>query len=166
MNEPNLDELDEGPPIEEELIDKEEYGHDEEQGEEQADRLRQGLIQALEDKKELAVQHKLIIEAKWIEDERQYWGFRQADIDEEAGDGDEQAPPVDNKTGEKVELAAARIGDMLFPTNDPNWALKPPSRPEDVFGQPVEMDVARKATKTPSSRASTSSQRVRSSVAR
>jgi len=119
---------------------------DVDEGESVDDHFRTGLIQALEAKKEQAVSHKCTIESRWIQDERQYWGLRQFDIDEQA-EGEDEVPPVDNKTGEKVELAAARIGDMLFPTNDPNWQFDPPDHPEDIYGQPVDIETARQAVK-------------------
>ena len=91
-----------------------------------------GLCSHLRKLKDRAVRHKSEVEARWIEDERQYWGFRQAE------EGDDELPPIDNKTQAKVDIIAARIGDMMFPTNDRNWAAKPTPRPTDIDGNPVD----------------------------
>jgi len=92
-----------------------------------------GLCAELKKLKDKAVQHKSEVEQRWIEDERQYWGFRQA-----AEEDSDELPPIDNKTAAKVDITAARIGDMLFPTNDKNWALNPTPRPTDIDGNPVD----------------------------
>ena len=100
------------------------------------------LCAELKKLKDRAVRHKSEVEQRWIEDERQYWGFRQANED----DGDE-LPPIDNKTQAKVDIISARIGDMMFPTNDRNWTAKPTPRPTDIDGNPVDPEHAEWAAK-------------------
>lgn len=117
-----------------------------EEAERQEEQIVSGLLYELEDMKERAVRHKQPIEARWIQDERQYWGLRFADIQDEAEEG-EAAPPVDNKTAEKVEMAAARCGDMLFPTNDHNWDYKPPETAHNMQGEQVDAERAKRAVK-------------------
>lgn len=102
-----------------------------------------GLVESLASKKERAVRHKREVEERWIEDERQYWGFRQPIRVEE--DEDEEAPPIDNITQAKVDIAAARIQDMLFPTNDKNWSLKATPEPTDIDGNPIDPEQAEQA---------------------
>lgn len=97
------------------------------------------IVQSLKAKKDKAVRHKAEIEQRWMQDERQYWGFR---LPEE---GEDECPPVDNKTQQKVDTAAARLGDMLFPTNDRNWALKNTPHPTDIDGVEIPNDMAEAA---------------------
>lgn len=123
------------------MMDDEDIMFDQEEEEYQEDQGLRALIGELEERKDRAVRHKIPIEQKWIEDERQYWGLRVQSSDDE--DDVLADMPVDNKSAEKVELAAARIGDMLFPTNEPNWALKPPKKPLDLDGQPIDPDQAK-----------------------
>lgn len=92
-----------------------------------------GLGSELRKLKDKAVRHKSEVESRWIEDERQYWGFRQSNEDDDA-----ELPPIDNKTQAKVDIIAARIGDMMFPTNDRNWSVKATPRPTDIDGNAVD----------------------------
>lgn len=98
-----------------------------------------GLVADIARKKDKAVRHKAEVEQRWIEDERQYWGFRVAEGDED------EAPPVDNKTQAKVDTIAARLGDMLFPTNDRNWSITNTPEPTDIDGNIIPPDMAREA---------------------
>jgi len=91
----------------------------------------------LEEKKDGCVAHKTPIETRMLLDEAQYWGVTyggNTKADTAAGLGDRAVlrggTPVDNKTRSKTRVASARIGDMLFPTNSPNWSLKPSPEPE------------------------------------
>ena len=100
------------------------------------------LAQKLTIKKEKAVDHKRAAESRWIEDERQYWGIRSKRNDE---DSDSDRPPIDNITRSKTDIAASRIGDMLFPTNDKNFALTASPEPLDIDGNPIDAAQAEKA---------------------
>ena len=83
-----------------------------------------------------AIADKTPIENRMLADEAQYWGAGHSVYDEK----DDLAGPntratsrsgtVDNKTRSKTRIASARIGDMLFPTNSPNWALRPTPYPD------------------------------------
>jgi len=91
----------------------------------------------LEARKDECVTHKTIIETRMLLDEAQYWGSRggtTTKTDTVAGLGNNRGAsdgsPKDNKTRSKTRIASARIGDMLFPTNSPNWGLRPTPDPE------------------------------------
>jgi hypothetical protein len=94
------------------------------------------LGQSLEEKKRRAIQYKTHIEARMLIDEAQYWGRNsQPATKEDKVAGKDSAmfasgAPSDNKTRSKTRIAAARIGDMLFPTNAPNWGMRPTPNPE------------------------------------
>lgn len=104
------------------------------------------LGQSLASKKDICVDAKSDIEARWMRDERQYWGVNWN------GDGDNRSAGkvedindyqfTDKKTFQKTRTIAARIGDMLFPTNDKNWAISPTPNPTDMEGNPLPDDVA------------------------
>lgn len=123
---------------------EDDYAHEEDPGHQGQDSAMAALANELESKKESAIRSKLPIERRWLEDERQYWGIRVFVQDDES-DSMSEAPPIDNKTAEKVELAAARVGDMLFPTNDPNWALNASPHPTDIDGQEIDARTANAA---------------------
>ena len=89
----------------------------------------------LEAQKRKAVAHKTQIEFRMQLDNDQYWGMTggpttKADVAAGYGGHRRGGTPIDNKTRSMTRIAAARIGDMLFPTNSPNWALRPTPYPE------------------------------------
>jgi len=90
----------------------------------------------LEARKRKAVQHKTQIEFRMQQDNDQYWGLSggpttKADVAAGySGGGRSSGVPIDNKTRSMTRIASARIGDMLFPTNSPNWALRPTPDPD------------------------------------
>ena len=87
-----------------------------------------------------AIADKTPIETRMLHDEAQYWGAVNHGYDPKdnaAGvganvvtSGRGATGTTDNKTRSKTRIAAARIGDMLFPTNSPNWALRPTPYPD------------------------------------
>ena len=108
---------------------------DDERSQQRRDMLAQ-MGNILEARKRKAVQHKTQIEYRMQLDNDQYWGLghgptTKADV--VAGDSSARrsaGTPIDNKTRSMTRIAAARIGDMLFPTNSPNWALRPTPEPD------------------------------------
>ena len=84
------------------------------------------------------------IEAIWLEDEEFYEGIDDANRATESRTGWSQKPPgkitaqvgserstvFPNIVGPFVDSAAARIADMLLPTDDRSWSLKPTPIPE------------------------------------
>ena len=83
-----------------------------------------------------AIADKTPIETRMLADEAQYWGSADSSFEkEDVVSGHSRKAPgrgatVDNKTRSKTRIASARIGDMLFPTNAPNWALRPSPYPD------------------------------------
>ena len=89
----------------------------------------------LEAMKRKAVTHKTQIEFRMQLDNDQYWGLTgsattKKDVTAGFTGHRHGGVPIDNKTRSMTRIASARIGDMLFPTNSPNWALKPTPYPE------------------------------------
>lgn len=88
-----------------------------------------------------AIADKSAIEVRMLRDEAQYWGAGKIGYDPKdnasgigANEVTARAASVgdvsDNKTRSKTRIASARIGDMLFPTNSANWALRPTPFPD------------------------------------
>lgn len=109
------------------------------------------LGQVLQTRKATAIEHKNPIEQRMLEDEARYWGVSYTPPSKDqiaAGETGHSGAPVDNKTRAKTRIAAARIGDMLFPTNSPNWALRPSPEPE-VDPDLLELEYQRELEKMP-----------------
>ena len=86
-----------------------------------------------------AIADRTPIETRMLSDEAQYWGRvnRGYDTkDDVSSTGNNTSTDsnlgkaTDNKTRSKTRIAAARISDMLFPTNSPNWAIRPTPYPD------------------------------------
>lgn len=75
------------------------------------------------------IQKKAEIETRWLEDLRQYHGKYDDETMSRLVNSDGSRLFV-NITRNKSNAAEARLQDMLFPTDDRNWAIKPTPRPE------------------------------------
>lgn len=113
---------------------------------------RQQIAMRLEATKNKAVSSKRDTEVRWLRDERQYWGVQYwgsttKDPDSAIGGGEDEKDwqISDNKTRQKTKTIAARVGDMMFPTNEKNWALNTSPVTTDVDGNPVDQAVAEDA---------------------
>jgi hypothetical protein len=69
------------------------------------------------------------IEQRWLDDIRQYHGQydarEQSNLEQQGG-----SKVYVNITRNKTNAAEARLQDMLFPTDDKNWAINPTPVPE------------------------------------
>lgn len=86
------------------------------------------------------------IEKRWLRDLRQFNGRYESD--EEARLQDSEGSKIFvNLTRSKTNAAEARLSDMLFPTDDRNWGIRPTPIPQLVNaakkGNPEEQDQAR-----------------------
>lgn len=121
-----------------------------EQAEEQRRLLVDSVGLVLEGSKERAVSWRLTYETRWLEDWRQYHGDANTPTPtKEVTSTDDYRQTRDNITRPKVLLVASRLGDMLFPTSEANYAIVPgpvPSLPPglvptvDEQGQPLPED--------------------------
>ena len=122
-----------------EILSEEEYLISEEEMLE-AQARQEAMFQALSAHlaKELtkAIEDKTPVENRMLADEAQYWAASSAYDKDELATGKDQttgwntSSPRDNKTRSKTRIASSRIGDMLFPTNAPNWDLRPSPYPD------------------------------------
>jgi len=74
-------------------------------------------------------QKRAVIEERWLADLRQYHGKYSVEEEKRIKDSDGASVFV-NITRNKSNGAEARIGDMLFPTDDRNWGIQPTPVPE------------------------------------
>lgn len=65
------------------------------------------------------------IESRWLSDLRQYAGKYPAKVEEKLKQNGVQSKIFVNITRNKTSAAEARLSDMLFPTDDRNWGIKP-----------------------------------------
>jgi hypothetical protein len=78
------------------------------------------------------------IEARWLEDLRQYHGEYTADELSRMTNG---SSVFVNITRNKTNGAEARLGEMLFPTDDRNWGVRPTPVPELSNVKPGQVGV-------------------------
>ena len=125
----------------------------------EAEARRDSMFSALEMEldKELgkAIADKSPVEARMLADESQYWGTVGGWDKEDVASGHDQTGrsrrgmPTDNKTRSKTRIAASRIGDMLFPTNSPNWDMRPSAYPDIDVDDVLEEYKRQQAAKAP-----------------
>ena len=74
------------------------------------------------------------IEKRWLEDLRQYNGVYDPDV-AAALETSNRSKAFINITRQKCNKQEARLGDVLFPTDDRNWGIKPTPVPELIEQQ-------------------------------
>ena len=89
---------------------------------------------SLERQKEDAVKWRAEFEIEWSQDYDQYNTSARSTSAAKTSTGASTEPAyrqtADNITRPKVIITAARLGDMLFPTNEANWAVEATPKPE------------------------------------
>ena len=126
----------------------EEMTYDDEMTEEEARENEQAILEKLGDTLFTKVQKEVTlrgpIEQRWLEDLYQYNGeYDQAT--EEKLTNSKQSKVFVNITRAKCNSAEARLSDMLFPTDDKSWAIKPtpvPELAEEIGNEEPIMDEA------------------------
>ncbi len=86
------------------------------------------------------VQQRNSLETRWLEDYRQYHGEYDPATASRLNQADGSQVYV-NITRNKTNAAEARLQDMLFPTDDRNWGIKPTPVPELENAEPGETGV-------------------------
>lgn len=86
-----------------------------------------GKLQALADKQ---VHLKSMIEQRWLEDLRQFHGRYDTTTEQQLKDAKTKSKVFVNLTRAKVNSWEARLTDLLFPTDDKNWGIKPAPSPQ------------------------------------
>lgn len=87
-------------------------------------------VHALESEAERRVGRRREIEDRWLRNLRQYHGVYESDVLAELSKSKSKSKLFINVTRSKTNAAEARLSDMLFPTDDKNWGIKPTPVPE------------------------------------
>ncbi len=77
-----------------------------------------------------AVSKRAPLEVRWLSDLRQYEGQYSPATQQAIKDDPSRSGVFVNLTRRTVNSAVARVADMLFPTDDKNWGIKPTPVPE------------------------------------
>lgn len=110
------------------------------------------LATRMEELREEAVNDRQAVEQRMVWDELQYQGIYY-DMERSKRDYFEtrrgqKVPPQINITKPLTDMVASRLGDMLFPTNEKNWALGPSKVSESqpgASGLNTQQDAAKQA---------------------
>lgn len=100
-----------------------------------------GKLQNLADKQ---VQLKSAIEQRWLDDVRQFHGRYTVEVENGLKKAEKSSLFV-NLTRAKCNSWEARLGDLLFPTDDKNWGIKPTAAPHLPAAVQKAMDAAKAA---------------------
>lgn len=92
-----------------------------------------GIAGAREAEANRRVQTRISIERRWIDDLRQYHGVYTEEQQSKLNKSRKSKQFI-NSTGPKTDTMAARLMDLLFPTDDKNWGIGPTPVPELTAG--------------------------------
>lgn len=107
------------------------------------------IVNRLSSEAQRRVGLRQMLEQRWIEDLEQYNGLYDATTQTNLNDG-EKSKLFINYTQSKTDAMSARLIDLLFPTDDKNWAIRPTPVPEmgeaasAALQKQLEMDKALK----------------------
>lgn len=108
-----------------------------EEDEKAADALQAAMLAFIGELDGLArrrVNQKNCIEQRWIEDLLQYHGRYDQTTQARLDEAKTKSKVYINKTRRKTNAIAAKLYDMLFPTDDRNWGVEPSPVPELRIG--------------------------------
>lgn len=111
----------------------------------EAAKLRERIVAIAGNLEKIAnerVSKRLPIEKRWIEDLQQYHGRYETRIEANLKAG-EKSQLFINLTRPKTDAMAARLMDLLFPTDDRNWGIGPTPVPELTEAAAAAMAKAR-----------------------
>lgn len=87
------------------------------------------IVQRLQKEADNRVGQRDPIEQRWLDDLRQYHGKNDPTTEKRLREGRKSRVFI-NQTRPKTNTLAARLFDMLFPTDDRNWGIQPTPVPE------------------------------------
>jgi len=117
--------------------------------EDEQERLRQGLrsiVSMLAMDAEDRVSKRNLIEQRWLQDLRQYNSEYETDVLQDIKKADKSELFI-NQTRPKSNACEARLSDMLFPTDDDNWGIRPTPVPELADEAKAAADKVKEALK-------------------
>jgi len=89
-----------------------------------------GFVGLLEQEASSRVSGRVSIEQRWLEDLRMYLGEYDEDVLTELNKKKGRAQLFVNLVGPKTDAMAARLMDLIFPTDDRSWGIQPTPVPE------------------------------------
>lgn len=92
----------------------------------------QAIVGGLEREALARVGRRTEVEARWLRNLRQYHGVYDDDIAQALADDTTKSTLFINQTRPKTNTCAAKLSDMLFPTDDKNWGVKETPVPQLV----------------------------------
>ena len=101
--------------------------------EEQLEAAVKGLVGRLQRTADTRVTQRYDVEQRWIEDLRQFHGKYDTITQAQLTGDKTRSKLFINKTRQKTVAMAAKLYDMLFPTDDRNWGIEPSPVPELVI---------------------------------
>lgn len=104
------------------------YGSEREEAEARKDRF-DAFISGLEAEAKKRAAARNLVEKRWIEDLRNYHGIYGSTVTNELKRR-QRSQVFINLTRTKTDALQARLWDLLFPTDDKNWAIEPTPVPE------------------------------------
>jgi hypothetical protein len=114
--------------------------------EKMAERL-EAFVASLESEARTRVERRLPVEQRWLMDLRQYHGQYEPDVLERLRKA-EGSQVFQNLTRPKTNAMMARLWDLLFPTDDRNWGIKPTPVPELTDSAEAALEIADDAEDT------------------
>lgn len=87
------------------------------------------LVNRLEREADDRVSKRNLVEKRWLTDIEQYHGEYENSVIKELEDAKKSTLFI-NQTRPKTNSCVARLSDMLFPTDDKNWGIKPTPVPD------------------------------------
>lgn len=87
------------------------------------------LVGELQKEADRRVGARVVVENRWLDDLRQYYGEYTTQIQKDLTDAAKSTLFI-NQTRPKTNAMEARLSDMLFPTDDRNWGIQPTPVPE------------------------------------
>lgn len=88
------------------------------------------LVHYLQGEADRRVGARSSIEQRWIKDLQQYHGEYDDDVKAKMAKNDQSSELFVNLTGPKTDAMAARLMDLIFPTDDRSWGIQPTPVPE------------------------------------
>lgn len=101
------------------------------------------LVRRLEEEADRRVQRRAVVEKRWLKSLRQRHGVHDPDVKARLDGRIKASQALINGTAPKVDALVARLWDLLFPSDDRNWAIEPTPLPELSEDAESAMDAVR-----------------------
>ena len=125
--------------------------------------VARGIVGRLDALARDQVSRRVLIEVRWLEDMRAYFGHytdtEQADMNRQ-----ERSTAFVKLTRSKTDAWAARFSDLLFPTDDRNWGIRPTPLPKLAAAAQKAVEAARQSVDQANQQAATNPELAASTI--